>query len=153
MAPARPSFTSSNADWPTSLTTSRPVPGWTAKLNGFRSPTAQMARFAPVVVPLTPGNAVGLSAGIDPSGLRRRSLPRRLDRLWLLAGSAFSPTATYSLPSAPNPSAPPLWLVAADSGSRSSSTRWLPATAASPATVNRLTRLNGAAPPAAGTVW
>ena len=30
---------------------SRPVPGWNANVNGFRSPTAQIARFSPVGEP------------------------------------------------------------------------------------------------------
>ena len=81
----------------------------------------------------------------------RSTLPSRLVRVCAFAPLALSPTATYSLPSVPNRSAPPLWLVAAESGSRSSRTVSLPGTATSPFAVNRLTRLCGAPPPP-GTV-
>ena len=56
---------------------------------------------------------------------------------------ALSPTETYSLPSAPKWSAPPLWLVVPVNGStlRSMRTTSLPPTATSPFAVKRLTRL------------
>ena len=54
---------------------------------------------------------------------------------------ALSPTATYSLPSGPKWSAPPLWLVADESEGRSTSTTSLPARATSPEAVKRLIRL------------
>src|SRR5262245_58459137 len=96
----------------------RPVPGWKANEKGFRNPTAQIALFSAVGEPVMPGNEVGLSAGIVASVLMRRILPRRLLIDWLLAEFAFSPTATYSLPSGPNWIAPPLWFVAEESPSR-----------------------------------
>ena len=51
-----------------------PVPGWNVKVNGFRSPAAQMARLAPVVVPAMPAMLVGLSAGIDAVGVDAQDL-------------------------------------------------------------------------------
>ena len=118
----------------------------------MRKPTAQMARLAPVAVPPSPSKLVGLSAGMLPSGLIRRTLPSRVVSDWALGPLAFSPTATYSLPSGPNASGPPLWLVADESGSRLSSTTALPGAATFPSAVNRMTWLNGSAPWKVGTV-
>src|ERR1700757_3654841 len=42
----------------------------------------------------------------------RRTFPIGLVGSWDRAGSAFSPTTAYSLPSGPNPITPPLWFVA-----------------------------------------
>ena len=67
----------------------RPVPGWTANVNGLRKPSAQIARLAPVAVPKN-----GLSDGIVPFELMRRILPRRLASVCELLALAFSPTAT-----------------------------------------------------------
>ena len=50
VAPAIPSSISSQRVSPTSLRKIRPVPGCTAKLNGLRSPSAQMARYFPRAV-------------------------------------------------------------------------------------------------------
>ena len=63
-------------------------------MNGFRTPAAQIARFAPVVVPAMPAMLVGLSAGIVPSALMRRILPCRVVIDCALAPLALSPTAT-----------------------------------------------------------
>ena len=63
-------------------------------MNGFRRPAAQIARFAPVVVPLIPAMLVGLSVGMVPSALMRSILPCRVVRDWALAPFALSPTAT-----------------------------------------------------------
>ena len=49
----------------------RPVPGCTSKVNAFRNPSPQMARYLPVVWPAN----VGLSAGMAPFGFKRRILP------------------------------------------------------------------------------
>ena len=92
--PAPPTFTSSHVFCPTSLMCIRPVPGWNVKVNGFRTPAAQIARFAPVVVPLIPAILVGLSFGIVPSALMRRILPCRVVMDCALAPFALSPTAT-----------------------------------------------------------
>ena len=89
LAPATPSLISSHAPSPTSLMKIRPEPGCTAKVNGLRRPSAQMARFTPVAVPKN-----GLSDGMVPSALSRRTLPRRVSRLWELAPTPLSPTAT-----------------------------------------------------------
>ena len=84
-----PSLISSHVFWPTSLMNIRPVPGWKAKVNGLRRPSAQIARFAPVAVLKN-----GLSVGIDPSALMRRILPSRLPSVCAFAPFALSPTAT-----------------------------------------------------------
>jgi glucose/arabinose dehydrogenase len=60
----------------------------------LRSPRAQIARAALVVFPVPPANLVGLPAGIVPSSLRRRILPRRVARFCAFAPSSLSPTAT-----------------------------------------------------------
>jgi hypothetical protein len=130
-----PSSISSRMLPPTSLMIIRPVPGWNPNENGLRKPTAQMARFAPEVVPVMVGKEVGLSEGIVPSLLIRSILPRRLVINCELALFAFSPTATYSLPSGPKYMAPPLWLVAVLRLSRSSTLNAEPATATSPLAV------------------
>jgi hypothetical protein len=88
-APATPSLISSHAPCPTSLTKIRPVPGWIANVKGLRTPSAQIARLAPVAEPKK-----GLSVGIVPFELIRRILPRRLASVCALLGTAFSPTAT-----------------------------------------------------------
>jgi hypothetical protein len=71
----------------------------------------------------------------------RSILPSRLVIDCAFAPLAFSATAAYSLPSAPNASAPPLWLVAELRLSSSRITVSLPATATSPLAVKRLIRL------------
>ena len=73
---------------PTSLINMRPVPGWKAKVNGFRNPNAQIEGCAPGV------KRRGYPAGIEPSALIRSIFPRRLLRVWAFAATAFSPTAT-----------------------------------------------------------
>ena len=60
---------------------------------------------------------------------------------WPFRERALSPTATYSFPSGPKWSAPPLWFGAVESGGRSKMTCSLPATATSPDAVKRLMRL------------
>ena len=75
-----------------------------------------------------------------PSLLIRSILPRRLLSVWAFDDTAFSPTATYNLPSGPKFIAPPLWLVALRF-SRSISTTSLPAATTSPLAVRRLIRL------------
>jgi hypothetical protein len=60
-----------------------------AKVNGLRSPSAQIDRFTPEALLKN-----GLSDGMLPSALIRRTLPRRLPKLWELLPFAFSPTAT-----------------------------------------------------------
>jgi hypothetical protein len=82
-----PSLISSNVFSPTSLMNMRPVSGWKAKVKGLRTPRAQIARFCPVAVPKK-----GLSLGMVPSALRRRTLPSRLARVCEFAEFAFSPT-------------------------------------------------------------
>ena len=64
----------------------------TAKVNGLRKPTAQMARLAPLGLPVTPGKVEGLSAGMVPSALMRSSLPFIVASDWALFGSWLSPT-------------------------------------------------------------
>ena len=71
-----------------------PVPGWNVNVNGFRKPAAQIARFAPVVVPAIPAMLVGLSDGMVPSALMRNIFPSRLEMIWAFAPFALSPTAT-----------------------------------------------------------
>ena len=66
----------------------RPVVGWNVKVNGLRRPRAQIARLSPVVWLKN-----GLSVGIEPSLLIRRSLPRGLASVWEFELTAFSPTA------------------------------------------------------------
>jgi len=66
-----------------------PVPGWNAKVNGLRRPTAQTARAMPTCVAKN-----GLSFGIVPSALKRRSLPNGELRSCASGGLAFSPTPT-----------------------------------------------------------
>ena len=73
--------------WPTSLISMRPDDGSMVKVNGLRSPSAQMARLSPVVCPKN-----GLLAGMLPSALMRRILPSGVLRLWALSPTAFSPT-------------------------------------------------------------
>ncbi len=80
-----PSLTSSQESCPTSLTYIRPVLE-KSKVNGLRSPSAQMARFAPVAV-----EENGLSVGMLPSASRRRILPIRLPRLCAVDPSPLSP--------------------------------------------------------------
>ena len=58
-----------------------------------------------------------------------------------LAPFALSPTATYSVPSGPKWSAPPLWFVALERFSSSRITTSLPGATTSPIAVKRLTRL------------
>ena len=67
----------------------RPVPGWTAKVNGLRRPYAHTARPRPVCVAKN-----GLSVGMLPSSLKRRSLPNGSARFCAWAPLAFSPTPT-----------------------------------------------------------
>ena len=93
----------------------------------------------------------GLSAGTVPSGLMRRILPKGLARFCELesatgrGSSSWLPTATYSLPSGPKRSAPPMChLVAAGTLGRSRITRSLPGTTVSFASVTRRMRLWGA---------
>jgi hypothetical protein len=74
----------------------RPVPGWTAKQNGLRSPIAQMARYFPLAMEKN-----GLSEGMVPSALSRSSFPWVVVSDWAFEPMALSPVATYSLPSAP----------------------------------------------------
>src|SRR4029078_4968979 len=56
--------------------------------------------------------ANGLSDGMDPSGLILRNFPRREFRFCASAGTLFSPTTMYNIPSGPNWMIPPLWILA-----------------------------------------
>src|SRR5688572_32312136 len=117
----------------------RPLVRSTAKLNGLRSPRAQMAWLMPVV-----WEKNGLSDGIEPSALMRSTLPSVVVRDCELALLAFSPTAMYSLPSVPKWIAPPLWLVAELRLGRFSNCTSLPAATTfglAALAVNRLRRL------------
>jgi hypothetical protein len=104
LGPLQASSISSHVLWPTSLMKIRPVAFWMSNVNGLRSPSAQIARLDPVVLLKN-----GLSIGIDPSALIRWIFPASELVLWALPLEWFSPTATYSRPSGPKPSAPPLW--------------------------------------------
>jgi hypothetical protein len=64
------------------------VPGWNAKVNGFRKPSDQIARLFPVVL-----LKKGLSVGIEPSELMRNTLPSKLVSVCEFEPLAFSPTA------------------------------------------------------------
>jgi hypothetical protein len=65
------------------------VPGWNENVNGFRRPSAQIARLIPAAEPKN-----GLSEGIVPSGLILRTLPSRVASVCEFAPLALSPTAT-----------------------------------------------------------
>jgi hypothetical protein len=112
----------------------RPSLARTANVNGLRRPRAQTAQAR---LPCVVQN--GLSLGIVPSSLKRSILPKGRLRFGACALLALSPTATYSLPSMPKCSAPPLWLVAPDSAGRLTIGTSL--LAVLPLTVKRLMRL------------
>src|SRR5579864_3439213 len=69
-----------------------------ARPNGLRNPAAHTGSSGPK----------GLSAGTDPSGLYRRILPRTSAMLAAALDTCSSPRVTYSFPSGPKASRPPL---------------------------------------------
>src|SRR6266550_6572254 len=75
----------------------RVLPGWNAKVKGLRNPRAQISFRAPAVL------KKGLSVGIVPSELMRKTFPRRFASVCEFDPLAFSPTAIYNLPRDPFP--------------------------------------------------
>ena len=103
-----PSSISSQDLWPTSLMNIRPVPGWNAKVNGFRRPRAQIGPIdagRPVVERVVGGDR---AIGIDPEDLAEQGCPASgaWRRRWC------SSHADIELAVRSEVDGPPLWLVA-----------------------------------------
>ena len=69
----------------------RPVPGCTARANGLRSPTAQIARLAPAVVPVEDApegfRNVLPQEGYVSGWVSRREVESARARAWIASGS------------------------------------------------------------------